>query len=94
MCSPAATGRLDLLADFAEPLPAIVTAEMLGVPVEDHQKLKNWSVTFAEMLGNFQHNPDRLPGVLDAVEKPHRLFPGARSASNAWSRARAGSYAA
>jgi hypothetical protein len=61
-------GPIDLMADFAEPLPAIVTAEMLGVPVEDHVKLKNWSVTFAEMLGNFQHNPDRLSGVLDAVE--------------------------
>ena len=61
-------GRLDLLADFAEPLPAIVTAEMLGVPVDDHVRLKNWSATFAEMLGNFQHNPDRLPAVLDAVE--------------------------
>ena len=62
--SRAATGQMDMLADFAEPLPAIVTAEMLGVPVEDHVKLKNWSVTFAEMLGNFQHNPDRLAGVL------------------------------
>jgi hypothetical protein len=62
------TGKIDMLADFAEPLPAIVTAEMLGVPAEDHLKLKNWSVTFAEMLGNFQHNPDRLGGVLKAVE--------------------------
>src|SRR5665213_2710869 len=61
-------GKIDLLADFAEPLPAIVTAEMLGVPVEDHLKLKDWSQTFAEMLGNFQHNPDRLTGVLHAVE--------------------------
>jgi pimeloyl-[acyl-carrier protein] synthase len=61
-------GTTDLMADFAEPLPAIVTAEMLGVPVEDHVKLKEWSVTFAEMLGNFQHNPDRLSGVLRAVE--------------------------
>jgi cytochrome P450 len=62
------TGKMDLLADFAEPLPAIVTAEMLGVPVEDHVQLKDWSITFAEMLGNFQHNPDRLGGVLKAVE--------------------------
>jgi cytochrome P450 len=69
-----ATDQMDLLADFAEPLPAIVTAEMLGVPVEDHQKLKNWSVTFAEMLGNFQHNPDRLPGVLEAVEHLNAYF--------------------
>ncbi|MBS0208031.1 MAG: cytochrome P450 [Planctomycetes bacterium] len=68
------TGRLDMLADFAEPLPAIVTAEMLGVPVEDHQNLKDWSVTFAEMLGNFQHNPDRLPGVQRAVENLSAYF--------------------
>lgn len=59
---------MDLMADLAEPLPAIVTAELLGVPTEDHGKLKDWSVTFAEMLGNFQHNPDRLGGVLDAAQ--------------------------
>jgi cytochrome P450 len=70
-------GRFDMLADFAEPLPAIVTTEMLGVPVEDHVKLKNWSATFAEMLGNFQHNPDRLPGVLDAVEHLTAYFQSA-----------------
>jgi cytochrome P450 len=62
------TGRIELLADFAEPLPAIVTAEMLGVPVEDHRKLKDWSAAFAGVLGNFQHNPDQLEGVLRAVE--------------------------
>jgi pimeloyl-[acyl-carrier protein] synthase len=62
------SNTLELMADFAEPLPAIVTAEMLGVPVADYKKLKDWSVTFAEMLGNFQHNPDRLGGVLEAVE--------------------------
>ncbi len=71
------SGRMDLLADFAEPLPAIVTADMLGVPVEDHEKLKDWSVTFAEMLGNFQHNPDRLPGVLRAVESLSAYFQNA-----------------
>ncbi len=68
------TGKMDLLADFAEPLPAIVTAEMLGVPTEDHVQLKNWSVTFAEMLGNFQHNPDRLGDVLKAVENLSAYF--------------------
>ncbi len=61
-------GKMDVIADLAAPLPAIVTAEMLGVPVSDHDMLKDWSATFAEMLGNFQHNPDRVPGVLRAVE--------------------------
>ncbi|HVS37777.1 MAG TPA: cytochrome P450 [Gemmataceae bacterium] len=70
-------GRMDLLAEFAAPLPAIVTAEMLGVPVEDHVQLKEWSVTFSEMLGNFQHNPDRLGGVLHAVERLTAYFQNA-----------------
>jgi pimeloyl-[acyl-carrier protein] synthase len=68
------TGHMELLSDFAEPLPAIVTAEMLGVPVEDHRELKDWSAAFAGMLGNFQHNPDQLDGVLDAVRKLTAYF--------------------
>jgi cytochrome P450 len=59
--------RMDVIADLAEPLPCIVTAEMLGVPAEDHQQLKAWSQDFAEMLGNFQHNPDRAPRILKSV---------------------------
>jgi len=47
---------------------------MLGVPVADHTKLKDWSATFAEMLGNFQHNPDRISGVLAAVENLTAYF--------------------
>jgi cytochrome P450 len=60
-------GECELIADFAEPFPAIVTAGLLGVPLEDHRQLKAWSATFAEMLGNFQHNPDRVRDVLKCV---------------------------
>jgi pimeloyl-[acyl-carrier protein] synthase len=67
-------GRLDVIADLAEPLPCIVTAEMLGVPVEDHEQLKAWSQDFAEMLGNFQHNPDRVPRILKSVEEMTQYF--------------------
>jgi cytochrome P450 len=66
--------QTDLIADFASPAPAIVTAEMLGVPVADHEQLKNWSADFAEMLGNFQHNPDRFPRVLRSVEEMCSYF--------------------
>jgi len=62
-----AKGRMDVIADLAEPLPCIVTAEMLGVPVEDFLQLKAWSQDFAEMLGNFQHNPERAPRILKSV---------------------------
>ncbi len=61
------TGSMDVIADFANPLPAIVAAELLGFPVEDHLQLKAWSADFAELLGNFQHNPDRAPAVLNSL---------------------------
>lgn len=70
----ASARRMDIIADLAEPLPAIVTAEMLGVPVADHERLKTWTADFAEMLGNFQHNPDRVPRMLHAVEAMTSYF--------------------
>jgi cytochrome P450 len=67
-------GHMDVIRDLAEPLPCIVTAEMLGVPVEDHQQLKLWSQDFAEMLGNFQHNAERAPRILKSVEEMTNYF--------------------
>lgn len=67
-------GRMDVMSDIAEPLPAIVTAELLGVPVEDHDQLKEWSKDFAEMLGNYQHNPNRIPRVLKSTEEMTKYF--------------------
>src|SRR5690349_22605310 len=67
-------GHMDVNADLAEPLPCIVTAEMLGVPVEDYQQLKAWSQDFAEMLGNFQHNPDRSSRILKSVQDMTAYF--------------------
>jgi cytochrome P450 len=68
------SGRMNVIADLAGPMPAIVTAEMLGVPSSDHEQLRIWSTDFAEMLGNFQHNPDRLPRVLRSVEEMSQYF--------------------
>jgi pimeloyl-[acyl-carrier protein] synthase len=67
-------GSIDVIADLAEPVPCIVSAEMLGVPVEDHYQLKLWSQDFAEVLGNFQHNPDRAPKILKTTEEMTAYF--------------------
>jgi len=67
-------GEMDVITDLAEPLPAIVTAEMLGVPVSDRQQLKQWSANFAEMLGNFQHNPERAQLMLQTVDEMTAYF--------------------
>lgn len=39
----------DLLADYAEPLPVLVIADLLGVPGEDHLKLRDWSQDIVHM---------------------------------------------
>lgn len=67
-------GRMDVINDLAAPLPAIVTAEMLGVPTSDCDTLKAWSADFAEVLGNFQHNPDRTQRTLRCVEEMSAYF--------------------
>src|SRR5438094_1842234 len=67
-------GRMDVINDLAAPLPAIVTAEMLGVPTSDCDQLKTWSADFAEVLGNFQHNPDRASRTLNCVEEMTEYF--------------------
>lgn len=36
-------GEMDLIDDYAFPLPITVIAEMLGVPVEDQDKFRRWS---------------------------------------------------
>jgi hypothetical protein len=69
-----AKGSLEVIADLAYPLPAIVTAELLGVPPTDRDQLKAWSEDFAEMLGNFQHNPDRFTRVLRSLEEMLAYF--------------------
>jgi cytochrome P450 len=45
-----AAGAMDLIADFAYPLPVIVICEMLGVPVEDRERFKQWGLDIARSL--------------------------------------------
>lgn len=61
------TGRMEVIAHLGRPLPAIVTEELLGLPIADSEQLTQWSTDFAEVLGNFQHNPDRAQRVLQTV---------------------------
>src|SRR3989440_8526257 len=70
-------GHIDVIADLAYPLPAIVTAEMLGLPTSDWKQLTGWSAIFAEALGNFQHDPDHARHVLRTLEEMCAYFQAA-----------------
>jgi cytochrome P450 len=42
--------EFDFLAEFAVPLPAIVIAELLGIPREDHERFRTWSQGLATLV--------------------------------------------
>src|SRR5690348_13958024 len=71
------TGQMEALADLGRPLPAIVTEELIGLPIADREQLTRWSTDFAEVLGNFQHNPDRAERVLRSVNEMVTYFQAA-----------------
>ena len=57
------TGRMDIVADFAGVFPSLVLAALIGLPSEDHPRLRVWAADFGELLGNFEHDPDRVDGL-------------------------------
>ncbi|MFN8167252.1 MAG: cytochrome P450 [Candidatus Nanopelagicales bacterium] len=43
------TGSFDVIADYAEPLPVLVIADLLGVPESDVEPLRPWSQDIVKM---------------------------------------------
>lgn len=43
------SGPVDVLAEYAEPMPVYVIADLLGVPREDHVRLRAWSQAIVHM---------------------------------------------
>jgi cytochrome P450 len=55
----APSGQMDVIANLASPLPVIVISELLGVPVDDHDRIRQWSRDLALVFDGL-----REPGVV------------------------------
>ncbi|HVW34370.1 MAG TPA: cytochrome P450 [Acidimicrobiia bacterium] len=53
-------GAVDFVHRFAYPLPAVVIAEMLGVPASDRDLFKAWSDQITTMVFGASDRPDRF----------------------------------
>lgn len=56
-------GKMDLIEDFAFPLPIIVICEMLGVPIKDQDKFREWSDVIMEGFNNPQLSQNSEEGM-------------------------------
>ena len=61
------TGTVDLLSQYAEPLPVYVIADLLGVPRADHVQLRAWSQAIVHMYEHDVDETDRDEAVAASV---------------------------
>ncbi|HEY7437343.1 MAG TPA: cytochrome P450 [Methylomirabilota bacterium] len=62
LADAAGKGEMDLIEEFAYPLPVRVICEMLGVPVKDHERFKQWGLDIARGLDAIMLPPDSEVG--------------------------------
>ena len=79
------SGQMDFMQDFAVPLPVLVISEIVGIPADDRERVKQWCDDFALVATNFYAHisPEQLQQGLhstmafrtylaDQVEALHR----------------------
>lgn len=59
-------GKMDLINDFAFPLPITVITEMLGVPTADDDKFRKWSTALIASGALSSETPHPDPGAAAA----------------------------
>lgn len=67
-------GRADLIASFAYPLPAIVIAELLGVPPADRDQFKYWSDQLSTLVFAAATEQDRYQRGRQGLVELTRYF--------------------
>jgi len=94
----AAGGEMDLIRDFADPFPAMVAADILGLPVEEWHRYAEWGVAMTRFVSTGKPTGeqarrlraamiDARQCILDAVDRQDSSEPGVTQLlKQAWER--------
>jgi cytochrome P450 len=66
--------HMDVIRDFAYPLPITVIAEMIGVPRADREDFKGWSDELAAFIGSAISTPDKYERAGKAIAAMAEYF--------------------
>ena len=69
-----APGEFDLIATVAAPLPSIIIAEMLGVPVEDRAEFEQWTAKVSPLVSTGLDDPTRYGSVAEGMDSLVQYF--------------------
>jgi cytochrome P450 PksS len=72
-------GRMDLIRDFALPLPSIVIAELLGIPVRDRHRFHRWSTALLTAPATTWGMLKLLPSILAFLRYLRKLIAARRA---------------
>jgi hypothetical protein len=67
-------GEMDLIADLAYPLPASVILDLLGLPCDDLDRIKDWSDELALFVGSSVNTPDKYQRATDSIAAMNEYF--------------------
>jgi cytochrome P450 len=73
-------GRMDLIRDYALPIPTTIIAEMLGVPVADRHKFHRWSNTIVSAVPSKWGILTALPSLIAFLRYIRKLVGTRRAA--------------
>lgn len=75
-------GSMEVIEDFAFPLPIIVISQMLGIPENDHHLFKKWSSDFINAANDRNKMKEAFPSIqafgryIEELITERRKYPG------------------